>query len=400
MRSTPHWGLALLVAIGCAGPIPESAIHEDRIEKATQGLEEDPAIEARRSGVEAARAREEGTGPIDEFELRVGARTLESNDLRVLARVPVKRSKEIRAERLVLRADTEIAISKLEETSLERRAELCFPSVDALAYAEREKIFSGYADRQDLLLAMNKEWRSSGMIDELRAARFELESKTHLATWKPAPVQAPNEILGSLPTIGENGSRLVLDPTAIEQTVGRHHPSVGLRRATAERYRAMSQRARARRWVGLRFFDVSYEYTTDNDGSSGVGGRVAFTIPLGGRNSADSNRYQHLAEQEDSKGRVQMSEQMARSIEALAEIQEFEAVADQLRELEALANRAEEIADQWRQDQLAGPPAVSALLDDAFAARNAIVDARERAGIARCTLLAMTGISPDAWPRE
>ena len=41
------------------------------------------------------------------------------------------------------------------------------------------------------------------------------------------------------------------------------------------------------------------------------------------------------------------------------------------------------------------PLQVAALLDEAFAARTAILDARERAAIAGCTLLAMTGVPPE-----
>ncbi len=38
--------------------------------------------------------------------------------------------------------------------------------------------------------------------------------------------------------------------------------------------------------------------------------------------------------------------------------------------------------------------------DGAFTARSAVLEARERAGSAYCTLLAMTGVELMAWPRE
>ena len=69
-------------------------------------------------------------------------------------------------------------------------------------------------------------------------------------------------------------------------------------------------------------------------------------------------------------------------------------------DLAELAARAEAIAERWRDEQLGEPPAVSALLDEAFSARNAVVDARERAGIAGCALLAMSGVTAQDWPRE
>jgi hypothetical protein len=41
------------------------------------------------------------------------------------------------------------------------------------------------------------------------------------------------------------------------------------------------------------------------------------------------------------------------------------------------------------------------LIDEAFAAaRSALLEAQERAGSAYCTLLAMTGVPVEQWPRK
>jgi hypothetical protein len=91
---------------------------------------------------------------------------------------------------------------------------------------------------------------------------------------------------------------------------------------------------------------------------------------------------------------------MSLSLRALNDVHEFEARADQWRELETLADRAEEVADRWWKSRLARPNQVAALLDNAYAARIAVLDARERAAGAQCTLLAMTGVSIDEWARD
>ena len=57
------------------------------------------------------------------------------------------------------------------------------------------------------------------------------------------------------------------------------------------------------------------------------------------------------------------------------------------------------MAERWWRERLAKPSEVAALLDEAFAAKSAVLEARERAGSSRCTLLAMTGVSADDWPR-
>ena len=61
---------------------------------------------------------------------------------------------------------------------------------------------------------------------------------------------------------------------------------------------------------------------------------------------------------------------------------------------------AEQVADRWRDERLARPSQVENLIDRAYDARDAVLEAREQAGLARCTVLALTGVSLDHWPRE
>ena len=82
------------------------------------------------------------------------------------------------------------------------------------------------------------------------------------------------------------------------------------------------------------------------------------------------------------------------------ELHAFETRSQRWRDLLRLADEAEEIADRWWRERLARPADVAAVLDDAFAARSAVLEARQRAGSAYCTLLAMTGVELEAWPRE
>jgi hypothetical protein len=371
------------------------------VEAAKRGLAEDPALQAREAEVEAALARERGEALIDEIELRIGGEYENAESrLRMLARIPVKRPAELRARREVLRAGTEEAVARLEEASLERRAELCFPSVDLLVHRVRMSIHGVYAARQEALLEWNEEGRSAGTIDELAAARFEIESRIKLATREPA---RPPQVEGVMPVLPEIAARprgLVQAPRLLRETVRSHHPSAAVRRATAERYRALSDRARSQARPWLKFVDVSYQYESGGGGDHGGGGRLAFEIPLGARERADAGRYRALVRQEQSEEQRLVEEQVRRSLEALGELADFEARAVQWEELQALADAAEQVADRWWRDRLARPSQVAALLDQAFAARSAVLDARERAAIAGCTLLAMTGVPPEDWPRQ
>ncbi len=392
--------LAAFGALSCASSEPRDSRHEQhaRIERAQEGIAGDPIVEARVAAVEAARAREEQPMFVEELELRVRDDYIDEHQVRVTARVPMNRPSELRAQRSVLAAETRIAISRLEEVSLERRAELCFPSVESLAAEQRRAIYADYVDRQQALLVWNTDWRSAGTIDELRGARFDLERRVKLASWEPGPVQTPKQVVAALPEIGEGTGVLVRDAELLRATVRRHHPSVALRRASAQRYRALAQRARARSQPWIKFVDVTYEHRSDKS-ENGVGGRLAFEIPLGGER-ANVGRYEALIRQESGEARGFVEEQMTRSLQALEELHAFESRSQRWRDLLRLADEAEEIADRWWRERLARPADVAALLDGAFTARSAVLEARERAGSAYCTLLAMTGVELMAWPRE
>ena len=168
----------------------------------------------------------------------------------------------------------------------------------------------------------------------------------------------------------------------------------------SEHYRALSDRAQSQARPWLKFVDVSYQHESGGGGSHGAGGQLAFEIPFGTRERADAGRYRALVRQEQSEEQRLVEEQVRRSLEALGELADFEARGAQWEELEGLARAAEQIADRWWRGRLARPSQVAALLDQAFAARSATLEARERAGIAGCTLLAMTGVPPESWPRQ
>jgi hypothetical protein len=392
-------GVALLAwGAGCGGPPPVD--FGPRIQKATSGLDDDPTIQAREAEVEAAVAREEGEVLIDEIQLRVGDEYDNEHQIRVAARLPVNRPNEVRARREVRRAETEVAVARLEEASLERRAELCFPSVDLLAYRERVSIYDAYVERQEALLAWSEEWRRSGVVDELSAARFKLESRLKSATREPLRAPPVEVVLPVLPEVGRNAGLLVQGLPMLRERVSEHHPSVAVRRAMAERYRALVDREDSQRTPRLRFLEIAYERDTGRGGRDGVGGRVAVDFPFGARERANANRYEALVRQEQSEERRLIAERVGASLEALGELSQFEARADRWAELESLAGAAERLADRWWRERLARPAQVAGLLDGAFTARSAVLDARERAGIAGCTLLATTGVPPEHWPRE
>lgn len=391
--------LLVLLAAGCSHTPPVPERQEQRIERAEQGLEGDARLKARLAAIEAARARERDQQIVDGVEIRVGDNYVKDHHVRVMARVPFSRPAELKAQARVYRAETEMAVARLEETSLELRAELCFPSVEALAHEERRRNYESYASRQKSLLTWNAERQRSGLVSEIDGARFDLESRIKLATREPLPFAPPSRVLYVLPEIGSRSERLNLDQAHLRETLRLHVPSVSLRRASAERYRALMERSRVRSQPWVKFMDVSYEYRSSDPSRNGGGAKVAFEIPLGGKAYADVGRYKALAREQSDEADGVIEERMEQSLQALYEIDQFELQSEQWRHLNQLASRGEEIADRWWEQRATGPEEISRMLDEAFAARGAVLDARERVGLASCTVLVMTGIPVNQWSR-
>jgi hypothetical protein len=387
------WGL------GCATAPPPDL--ERRVAEAQRGLEGDPAVEAGREAVEAAVARERGEVALDEFELRVRGQSRDGDAaLGMRARIPVPDPARVRARRAVRRAETEASIARLDETSLRRRAELCFRSIDGEAHRERGAIYELYDRRLRALLAWNEEWRRSGIQSERRATQFGIEARIKLVSRKPGPPPEPSAATDPLPPLGRGQGTLVTSAELLLDLVRTHHPSPAAHRALAAGYEALSNRAQtaARPW--FEFVDLDYERIFGDQSRNDIGGQLAFHIPFGVESRADVSRYRALGRSETLEGEGLIRDQMRQSLFALKEFQYFESNTEEWQELLELARSAEHVADRWGEERLARPSQLETLIDRAYDARVAVLEARERAGLARCTLLALTGVSLDDWPRE
>lgn len=388
--------LSASCAAGCATPV--NSAYERRIADSQRGLDGDLAVEARREEVEAAMARERGESVLDAVQLRVRDEYEDHHRVRVTARIPVPDPWEIRARRELRRADTETSVARLEETALSRRAELCFLSIEAAAYRERTEIYKAYARWQRTLQEWNKELQRSGSQSESAGTRFELESRIKLATRMPGPAPETRAPVRGLPPLERWPGRVVRSPALVREIVREHNPSVAVHEAISERYRALSARAESQRWPWLDFVDLSTQFERHRDTEFGT--QIALRVPLGAATSAEVDRYRALGRSQTREGDAVVEEQMRRSLFALRELDHFETNTDPWNELLTLARRAEAVAEQGWKERLARPSQIATLIEQAYDARNAVLDARERAGMASCTLLALTSISLDVWPRE
>jgi len=368
--------------------------------------DEAAAVRARRAGIEAARERERGVRHLEEVELRVGDDYLEEHRVKVTARLPLRHPGEVDAERRMYAADTRIAESRLAEAQLTRETESCFPSVEAEARREEQVIFDAYARRQSDLVEHNSASRRSGVVNEIDATRFELTRRVRLLRREPEPMTIGPAGAPALPRLLANDAPLVLDEGTLRDAVARHHPTVAMHRASALRYEAMAARARSRGKPWIKFVDVNYLHRSgkkndngpDDPSRNGGGAKVAFTVPFGG-GRADTRRYDALTREERGEADAKVDEQMLRGRFALEGLHAFETRTERLLDLLALATEAESVADRWWKSKRGKPSQIAGLIDDAFSARRAVLEAREEAGVARCTLLAMTGVAAEDWPR-
>ena len=181
-------------------------------------------------------------------------------------------------------------------------------------------------------------------------------------------------------------------------TVRELHPSVAYREAMSERYAALSERAggRARPWFD--FIDFGYEYKQHRDDEAFA--QVALRVPFGSTAQAEATRFRALRRSQQREADYVVQEQSRLGLLALREVDRFETQAGRWQELLGAAREAEEIAERGWRERLARPSQVAALFDQAYAARTTVVDARERAGLASCQLMAVTGRSIDEWPRD
>ncbi len=391
------------VCVGCAAPpVPD---YTERIERAERGRGDEPLVAARRAEVEAAIARESSETAIDEVELRI-ENTLNTensdtrdNRLRITTRVPLPDPSEVRARRDARRAETDAALSRLDETALELSAARCLRAVEVGSWRAITEIYAAYASTYARLIEWNDESQRAGRISEPLATRFEIESRINLVTQMPDPVPLVDTGEAALPALEPAEGTLVTRPELVRRTVRDHSPVVSIHEAIARRYRALAQRedARGRPWP--TFFDLVYEGNANEDRRE-AGAQIAFRVPLGPSASEKANRFEALSRSERRQSAGELEERVRLGLIALREIDAFERNIGRWLELLDLAVRAEATAQRWWEQRLATPDQVGRLFDRAHEARRAVVEARDRAGTARCALLATTGVALADWPRE
>lgn len=368
-----------------------------------QGLGDDPAVQAAREELEAALAVEDAPVAIDGFEIRAAGEYENDGRMTALFRMPVANPLTVSAEREARRAETEVALAKVEEVTLAQHVALCLPSVKYLALEERSRIYGAYAQRYQALLEWNQELSRAGLLDEVRLSRFDLESRVRLATRDPSAIPRPMTLLGAdrvldvLPVPARGVAPLADEPALVRERVLSHQPEIAVHRASRKQFESLARSENSKRVPSLGFVDFGFDAVPFPGDTRAYETRVGIEVPFGREARANTRRYEALARAERSEERARAEDRLREAQLALEEVNGFRERSDGWLELAGLADAAERVADNWRQRRLTEPSQISSLLETVYSARLAVLDARERAGLAGCAVTAATGVTLSEW---
>ena len=391
---------------GCVNSPPSDFVDrqgevEARISEA--GLTNDARVQAARSELEAAVAREDEKVLLDSVELRAAAVTAEDTKMDALVRLPIGNPLAISALQEARRANSRVALAELSEAMLESRVEFCLPSLQYEAEVENREIFSEFEKQHRALIDWNEDLRRAGLVDEIQWSRFKLETSVRLSRREISETQYPLSLYGLegalnvLPSL-EGGLTLLDDDIGnLRERLENHQPEIEAHRAKQQHYEAMARGESMKRLPSVRFVDFGFEPIPDAGDERQYAARVSFEIPFGREAGAKKRRYQALARAEVSDQRRVLDERVREAQTAIAEINAFRGRAEDWRALLVMAEASEQVAARWWRERRTDPGEIAKLLDTVYSARMTVLKARARAGAAGCTLFSVTGVLVSEW---
>jgi hypothetical protein len=391
---------------GCVNSPPSDFVDrqgevEARISEA--GLTNDARVQAARSELEAAVAREDEKVLLDSVELRAAAVTAEDTKMDALVRLPIGNPLAISALQEARRANSRVALAELSEAMLESRVEFCLPSLQYEAEVENREIFSEFEKQHRALIDWNEDLRRAGLVDEIQWSRFKLETSVRLSRREISETQYPLSLngleraLNVLPSLEGGLALLDDDIDSLRERLGNHQPEIEAHRAKQQHYEAMARGESMKRLPSVRFVDFGFEPIPDAGDERQYAARVSFEIPFGREAGAKKRRYQALARAEVSDQRRVLDERVREAQTAIAEINAFRGRAEDWRALLVMAEASEQVAARWWRERRTDPGEIAKLLDTVYSARMTVLKARARAGAAGCTLFSATGGLVSEW---
>jgi hypothetical protein len=363
------------------------------------------AVAAERARAEAAQAEADGAPSMfDSLQLRV--RNLDRNGIDSTqgvglgARLQLERPFSMSALSESLRKEHAAARFLVDAAAASAQAATCSESVRARSAALR----AGLVEALRARLVRSLEWlnalSSANQIDAVSAVRGVLSARRALVLGLLGEAKLRNhETLGPLPELSEQG-RAALDRDAgrLFERIAKSHPQVRAHLADKERLLAKERFERRNRAPWLDFVELGYG--TRADGLDDVSARLALGIPLDDGARGRTKKAALLAQSEEYEATGAAHTLALAAGAALSELAAFEQHAAEYLSLSAAADSAEKLADSLLAEHRGTPDKVVQLFDDAQQARLDLIELRERAGEAACTLKFATGVDYASWPRK
>jgi len=224
-----------------------------------------------------------------------------------------------------------------------------------------------------------------------------------LATRDPSGIPSPlalrgtDRVLDVLPVPAPGMALLADELGQISERVLRHQPEIAVRRASSRRFEALARSEASKRVPSVGFVDFGFEPVPFPGDSRSYEVRLGVEVPFGREARAQEKGYQARARAERSGARARSEDYLREAKLALEEINGFRSRSNGWLELSELADATEKVADNWRQKRLTEPTQISSLLESVYSARLAVLDARERAGLAGCAVTEATGVTLSQW---
>lgn len=398
--------LWLLAGATCAACATSSAPHTRPAARPGEAFAEHGyAVQAEEARAKAVQAEAEGAPSMfDSVQLRV--RNLDragidsERGVGLGARFKLERPFSMATLAEALRNEGESARFLVDSARAEAEALTCAESVTAHVEQARKTL----SDEQRARLLDTLQWiqalSQASELDAVTAARASLAAKRALiasvSAQKPARSHAS---LGALPDVAHaHPTALDTDSARLLATIEASHPAVHTHLAAQQRYLAEERTERRNRAPWLDFVELGYG--TNSSGADGISARLAVGVPLDDGSGGRSRKAALLAQSEAYGALGQLYALANGAAAALAELAIIEQHAADYLTLSSAADEAQQLASLLLTEHRGSPDKVAQLLDDAHAARLDILEARERAGQAACTLKFSTGVSYGSWPRK
>ena len=392
--------LIALAAVGCQTYTLNDA-QKTRIE-AVETRGDSANLGAERAAIDAAQAEQNTARSFRELELRIGGlsgegfSTGEGFDFAV--RLPFDRPWVVDAKREAASAEVDVEIAALEQAAFEVEVRRCREGIAPSVYREERALLEGYRGNIEGVLEWNRAWLEAGELNELEAARLDLDQKLALSSRAPRPVMTTSPGV-SLPSLTPPAERLDQSPENVQGVLVEHHPRIRTLEAESRRFEEEARAVEGEKLPWFRFVELSYQ-TGEGQGAENIEGKLSLEVPFGVVEDAEEERASLRALEKKRRAEQVIVRQRRVTDRALLALSHFEASAPSWRELLRSAEEAEGVALRWLAQREGDPRAVAQLLLRAHSARLSVLERQEQAATASCDLLEASGVPYSSWPRR